>query len=270
VVSSITPAGTITADGLSVPVTDVRAVEERASRAWPETQHEMIGGWRLRYSPGVPNRRANSVLPIFSPEGANVEKCVEKVEAYYRERKMPARFMISPPSEPTDLDQFLSDRGYHIDAPTDVQWADAAGLSRLSGDGLQVEFDQNPTMDWMSVYMEGVSDAAEIGKKRDLISRIGAPFTLAQVRVGGKVASVGLGVSEDGWVGIFCMHTLTDFRRQGLARAVLGGLVRWGQDMGGAQMYLQVERDNPGARQFYESAGFTTCYGYHYRTKDVG
>ena len=269
-VSSITRGGTITSDGLSVPLADVRAVEERASRAWPETRHEMIGGWRLRYSPGVPNRRANSVLPIYSPEGANVEECIEKVEAYYRNRKMPARFMISPPSEPSGLDQILVDRGYHIDAPTDVQWAKTTDLSGLSDDGLQVEFDQNPTLDWMSVYMEGVTDATEIGKKRDLISRIGAVFTLAQIKVDGKVESVGLGVYEDGWVGIFCMHTRADFRRQGLARAVLGGLVKWAQDMGGAQMYLQVERDNPGARQFYESVGFTTCYGYHYRTKDVG
>lgn len=266
----ITPAGTVTTDGLSVPVADVRAVEERASRAWPETHHEMIGGWRMRYSPGVPNRRANSVLPVYAPEGVSIEGSIEQVEVFYRMRELPARFMISPASEPSNLDQILEDRGYHIDAPTDVQWAKMESLSGLSDCDLEVKFAQTPTLDWMRVYMEGESDVGVLEKKRDLISRIGAGFTLAHAETGGRIASVGLGVYEDGWSGIFCMHTLVDHRRQGLARAVLGGLVDWAQGRGASMMYLQVERDNPGARQFYEGMGFSTCYGYHYRTKGPG
>jgi len=261
--------GPVTSEGLGVAVDDVRAVEERAARAWPETDHLMRDGWRLRYSPGVPNRRANSVLPIHPLVTDGLETVIDHVESFYGERGLPSRFMVSPASLPENLDRVLEGRGYYINAPTDVQWAAAADVELAADVRHEVRLSSEPDMDWMGVYMEGVSDSDEIEKKSDLIQRIGGEFVLARVTAEGQTVSVGLGVVDTGWTGIFCMHTLNTHRRCGYARSVLGAMTRWGQEKGGSKMYLQVERSNPGARTFYERAGFLTRYGYHYRTKDV-
>ena len=50
---------------------------------------------------------------------------------------------------------------------------------------------------------------------------------LVAVRDEGQVVALGMGVLEDGWLGIFNMATLPAFRRQGLAGAVLAGLADW-------------------------------------------
>jgi len=268
-VPSITSHGPVTGQGLNVAIDDVRAGEERAARAWPETGHLMLDGWRLRHSPGVPNRRANSVLPIHPLTARDVEAAIDQVETFYGDRDLPSRFMVSPASTPENLDHILERHGYCIDAPTDVQWADTVDVGRMAGVEHQVSLSSQPDMDWMKVCMEGVKDSDEIARKRNLIQRIGAEFTLARIAVDGQTVSVGLGVNDTGWTGIFCMHTLHDHRRRGYACSVLGALTRWGQEKGASKMYLQVEHSNPGARAFYERSGFLSRYGYHYRTKEV-
>ncbi len=267
--SSITPHGTVTSDGLTVTIDDIRGVEERAARAWPETDHRMLGGWRLRHSPGVPNRRANSVLPIYPPVTENVQSGIADVEAFYGRHGLPSRFMISPASMPVDLDRVLEEQGYHIDAPTDVQWADREEVGQRAAICHDVKMSTGPDLDWMGVYMEGVTDRHEIERKTELIHRIGAESVLARIDVDERPVCVGLGVHDTGWTGVFCMHTLSDHRWQGYARSVLGALAAWARDRGDRNMYLQVERSNPGARAFYEQSGFGTRYGYHYRTRET-
>jgi len=177
--------------------------------------------------------------------------------------------MISPACMPENLDRCLDERGYHVDAPTDVQWADTTDVEQRLPVGHEVNLSSRLDADWMGVYQEGVSDSDEIAKKESLIQRIGAESMLARVSIGGQVVSVGLGVFDRGWTGIFCMHTLNKHRRCGYARSVLGALTRWGHEKGALKMYLQVECSNPGARTFYEHSGFLTRYGYHYRTKEA-
>jgi GNAT superfamily N-acetyltransferase len=266
--STISPAGAVTADGLSIEIEDVRAVELRAAEAWPETSHQMLAGWRLRHSPGVANRRANSVLPLHPLNGTSLDQAIMQVEDFYREQNLPARFMISPACEPSNLDQELATRGYHIDAPTDVQWAQPSGVTRNNDALIDITLTANPDLEWMSVYMEGVSDRPKIDKKMALIERIQGNRVLARLIQNDESVCVGLGVERDGWTGIFCMHTLHQHRRRGYARDVLVALANWGLNQGAHQMYLQVERDNPTARTFYERCGFMTTYGYHYRTKE--
>ena len=268
--SGITRTGSVLAADLSVSVDDVRTVENCAARAWPPTTVTDLGGWQLRSSPGVSNRRSNSVLPIFGKKTDQLVKKIARVEAFYAGRGLPSRFMISPASMPEDLDQVLADQEYFIDAPTFVQWAkshDVRQTCQVAGD---VELISAPTTSWMSVYMSGVQDTAEVALKSQLIKRIEADHVLAQISNESGPIAVGLAVCEQDWVGIFCMHTLKSHRRQGTARQILGALASWALNKGAANMYLQVESENLAARQFYEAARFVTQYGYHYRTKENG
>ena len=266
----VTASGPVTANDLHIPLEQVRAVEQRAARAWPATFVHEYRGWHLRHSPGVPNRRSNSVLPNGGVPPDEIDAAIEDVEVFYAERSLPSRFMISPAADPNDLDQRLADVGYRIEAPTDVQWADTGDIVSASGNGTNLVILDDPTDEWMSVYLEGERDQQAIADKKLLIERIACRRALVCLQAEGKTVSVGLGVLDDGWTGAFCMHTLKEKRRSGYGRVVLGALARWSEKNGAAHMYLQVERDNPDARRFYERAGFVTRYGYRYRSKTPG
>ena len=42
-------------------------------------------------------------------------------------------------------------------------------------------------------------------------------------------------------------------------------LLHWGMEAGATSAYLQVRAQNTPALRLYESMGFKTAYGYHYR-----
>lgn len=266
----VTVPGPVTAREIDIPLKQIRAVERRAARAWPATFVHNCHGWQLRHSPGVPNRRANSVLPNGGVPSDELDAAIDGAEMFYAERSLPSRFMISPAADPGDLDQRLADLGYWIEAPTDVQWAKASDIAsiEIAGDGLTIL--DSPSDEWMSVYMDEETDRKAIADKKRLIERIACRRALVCLQAGGKTVSVGLGVFDDGWTGAFCMHTLKEKRQCGYGRAVLSALARWSEINGAAHMYLQVERDNPNAQRFYERAGFVTRYGYRYRSKTPG
>lgn len=263
--------GSVKATDLRVDLDDVRYVEQMAARAWPAAENTDLDGWIIRYSPGVSNRRANSVLPIGGVPTRDITRALETVEAFYRDRSLPSRFMISPAAQPQVLDDVLRDRGYHVDAPTLVQWGLVEDVVRLCPAQRRVSLLSEPGATWMQTYMEGTTDLAELEIKSNLIRRIGAPHVLAEISIDGfdHPVAVGLCVLEGEWAGIFCMHTLTSARRNGYARDILAGLATWAHGRGAVKTYLQVECENPAAQRFYKSSGFTTEYGYHYRTKET-
>jgi len=269
-VPGVTAPGPVTAGDLEIPLEQVRAVEQRAARAWPATFIRDYRGWRLRHSPGVANRRANSVLPNGGVPPDDIDAAIDVVETFYAERSLPSRFMISPAADPGDLDQRLADRGYRIEAPTDVQWAEAGEIGSAADVSTKLTILESPSDEWMSVYMEGETDPRAIADKKKLINRISRRRALVCLQAQGRTVSVGLGVLDDGWTGAFCMHTLEERRRSGHGRAVLGALAQWSENNGAQRLYLQVERDNPDARRFYERSGFVTRYGYRYRSKTPG
>ena len=45
----------------------------------------------------------------------------------------------------------------------------------------------------------------------------------------------------------------------------LPALLHWGAEAGATSAYLQVRAQNTPALRLYESMGFKTAYGYHYR-----
>lgn len=266
--SGITRPASVRAADLKVGLDQVRFVELSAAKAWPATSTTALQGWQLRHSPGVANRRANSVLPIPGSDAKEISELIKAVEEFYQSRNLASRFMISPAALPENLDDELERLGYVIDAPTLVQWGRVDEIWALCGEDSTAELIDAPDAGWMSVYMEGIEDEQEIALKTGLLQRIEADHALAQVVEDGRPVGVGLSVFENGWAGIFCMSTLQPNRRQGIARQVLRHLVLWAQKKGAQNMYLQVECDNPSAQNFYQSSGFMTQYGYHYRTKE--
>lgn len=253
---------------MGAPVEEVYYLEELAANAWPATVVQLVDGWRFRYSPGITSRRVNSVWPNNSSRYLSLERKLELVEAFYVRRGLPARFQMCPAAQPANLDNILAGRGYTVDAPTYVQSAGISDiLERLPVDSgtavtlsttLPPDFSDFQQVQYKLTYEQTVA-------RKAAFSRIGPEAVYGVVKIAGETAGIGMGILERGWLGVFGMMTHPDFRRGGIATAVLRSLATWGQTQGATQAYLQVMDNNTNAIPLYARAGFTTQYRYHYR-----
>jgi len=244
-------------------------LDEVAANAWPALIVQHLDGWRLRATPGVRARRSSSVLPLDFGGALSLEERFALVDDFYRRWNEPVRYQISPAAQPSDLDERLADRGYEIEAPVDIQTAalpDVLARTEASEGTTSVRITDRVDEPWLATTVElfGRGDTATMRER--ILDRIASPAAYALLEIDGRPASLGMGVLERAWLGIFSMGTTQEFRRQGAATAVLNALARWASQHGGEHAYLQVESDNQVAHRLYEGAGFTTTYGYHYRT----
>ena len=69
----------------------------------------------------------------------------------------------------------------------------------------------------------------------------------------------------DGWAGVYGMATHPDFRRQGVAGAVLSELLRQASAANAERLWLMATAANTGARALFARAGFVEVGRYHYR-----
>ena len=121
------------------------------------------------------------------------------------------------------------------------------------------------TEDWFQTYT-GVSgySPASLPIRRGIFNRIGPATNYVLLVEGGNPVSAGLGVVERGWIGIFCVVTVPEFRRIGFASGVMHALADWGMSRGVENIYLQVMEDNPPALRLYQGMGFEHLYTYSY------
>jgi GNAT superfamily N-acetyltransferase len=249
----------------------VRLIEELAANAWPAESVQYVDGWRLRHSTGS-SRRVNSVWPNLAGGTVSLEERLGIVEDFYARHGGVARYQITPAAQPDDLEAILRARGYQDDARTAVQRASLkAMLARTTSypDG-RISIAPQFTEQWFTAYCEAEGygpDEARV--RRGIFERIGPATGFVLLAIESKPAAIGLGVTERGWLGVFCMITFPDYRRQGAASAVLHALAEWGQGHGAEQVYLQVMENNPPGKALYAKAGFETLYYYYYLAREL-
>ena len=78
------------------------------------------------------------------------------------------------------------------------------------------------------------------------------------------MVAVGSASLAHGWCGLHGMRTLSAWRGQGLASAILAALGEVARARGLQRVFLQVEAANTGAQALYRQAGFATRWRYHY------
>jgi N-acetylglutamate synthase len=155
-------------------------------RAWPAPESVAIGGWRARFADGV-TRRANSALPNADP--VDVDAAITAVERAYTDRGLPPTFQMTPGARPSDLDSRLADRGYRVDAPTQVLVADAATITaRLATDASVTD---EPDEAWMDLWwlIDGRGDGAARAVAHAILT--GVPGRYASIADEQGLAAVG-------------------------------------------------------------------------------
>jgi ribosomal protein S18 acetylase RimI-like enzyme len=250
-----------------------RELEEIAANAWPASIVQHVDGWRLRATPGTGARRSNSVLPLGGHGRIPVDDKLAIADEFYGERGLPVRFQLSPAADPPTLDDLLAQRGYEVDIRVDIQVADLAEVTARSarqGVASTDSLDPEPGDEWLDVLLAITARGERETFRAAVLDRIAPPARYAAVRHGDRIVAVGMGVIERGWLGIFSMATVPEARRRGAATTVLHMLAKAGANLGATRAYLQTESTNDAAHTLYEGLGFSTAYGYHWRTKRGG
>jgi GNAT superfamily N-acetyltransferase len=121
--------------------------------------------------------------------------------------------------------------------------------------------------DWVDAWRQvsgigGTRATAEL-----VLSQLGdrARFAVATDAEGSGPLGVGIGVTEEGWLGLFSLAVRPETRRRGIATAIVDALEGWAAGAGASRAYLQVEADNAQALAFYARRGFHIAHSYHYR-----
>lgn len=258
----------------------IREIEEAAANAWPAGVQQTLDGWRLRYHAGV-THRANSVLCFDDQGRVPLERKVEAVEEFYRRRGLPARFQLNTASLPMRLDAYLEERGYGIPDRTVVMTAALEDLPPPPETPAAGETEKGPVIGvrdalfpaWVDAYtLSGPHSPEQARGRKSILEHIGPPtaylwadFGANSPERGHVPPGIGLAVLERRWLGIFCMSTRAEFRRQGLAAAIVRTAAQWGKAQGAEGLYLQVSEENTGAIAAYARLGFRPLYHYWYR-----
>ena len=230
--------------------------------AWPAMEVERLGDWTLRAARGF-TQRGNSVVTGGDP-GLPLEDAVDRVEAWYAMRGLPANLTLAgpvgfdPAADP--LGAALARRGYVPRVPTTLTLTAATGGAALRGSTAGVELTSELSPDWFRAYTayRAVDDVAA----RAILT--GSPEQVFALRRdgAGQVIAIGRLALADGWGGIAAMWVAPELRGQGLATALLRALCSRAADTGARSVHLQVDADNDAALRLYRGLGFVDHHAY--------
>ena len=235
------------------------------NQGWPAAHSTELDGWLVRRNDGV-TLRANSVLPASAP--FDLGRALDYVENLYDAHEIAPSFQVGPAAQPSDLDDHLGARGYEIRNPTLVMCAEIANvLAKLPEPSAPVNISSAPDNAWMDFWwsVDGRGGSAAQAAARQILNRARALY--AVIPSGQPVKAIGRLALVDDWAGIYCLAVDPAHRRQGLALAIIGGLLQQATTSGVTKVWLQVVEANTPARILYDRLGFQVVSTYHYRVK---
>ncbi len=248
-----------------------RRVEEASLNAWPALQQLLIDGWLLRFAAGF-TKRANSVVTLPGLHVTAPDVLLRRVvncEQRYRYQGLKPVFRLTDIDAPEALDDLLARRGYQIVEPTDVltlplraQAAQTAEAASLAPGAFKL-LDRDA---WVNLYAT-LADMPPASRPLHLalLKQILLPCDFYAWMDQDQPLACLLTVREQPLVGLFDLVTHPDWRRQGLARALLNRALRHAVTQGAELAWLQVVSDNQPAQALYQGLGFEPLYRYWYR-----
>lgn len=238
-------------------------LESLMHAAWPAVETAMFDGWVLRSAGGV-TQRANSIWPVS--ESADPAASLRRAENWYAERRQPVIFQLTRRPKNAALEALLDMRGYSRQSETLIMTGDSAAAQSPLLDGLTLSVAHEPSGEWLDLWwsVDGRGGVAEKLVAQRILTKVPSLYASAR-NAAGDLVGTGRITLVDGWGGVYCMATHPDFRRRGVALAVLQRLSHEAHTSGTSRLWLLVTAANKGARDLYAAAGFTEEAGYHYR-----
>ncbi|MCC6000234.1 MAG: GNAT family N-acetyltransferase [Pararhodobacter sp.] len=229
---------------------------------WPSAATHVCGPFLLRQGDGG-GKRVSAATLIQTVLPAPEE--IARAEHAMRGMGQDALFMIrNAQAAPSDgaLDSALDARGYKIADPTVFYCAPVDGVARVPRPMATFPV-------WPPLALQlALWDDAGIGAARQAVMRrVAGPKRAFMARHRNRAAGVAFG-ALDPETGIAMLHALEvvpDFRREGVARELVGAIAQWAADIGGTHFALAVTEANREARALYQRLGMAETGRYHYR-----
>ncbi|HWD04253.1 MAG TPA: GNAT family N-acetyltransferase [Amycolatopsis sp.] len=234
---------------------DSETLELVCSRAWPPLIDEPLGEWRLRWADGFTGR-ANSALAVGDP-GRPVAEALKAVCDFAHDRAIPAVVQVV---EGSDVERAVAAAGW-------AEWTEhAAGYQVSVLVGALPDESEGPAEmldEPTSAWWELTADRAEPSAAERHVLTTGK-VGYGVIDVGDGTAGAVRGAVVDGWLHVSRLAVRPEFRRRGLATALMRALASWGRRHGADRWVLQVAVGNTGALKLYSGLGCTEHHRYRY------
>lgn len=242
-------------------------LELACSDAWPPLEQELLGQWRLRWADGFTGR-ANSALAIGDP-GADSSTALETVCEFAHSHGIPAKVQVvqeSPIEAAVEAAGWVPDIT-HAAGHDVVVLVGEAGVRRGKQVPISGENARKTSLPAPVVLAHPTPAWWEL--------TVGSPeptpaewHVLTGGTVGYGLVAEGAGAVRGALVGdllhVARLAVRPEFRRQGLAVALLDALEAWATERGATRVALQVSVTNAPALALYAALGFAEHHRYRY------
>lgn len=220
---------------------------------WPAASVRQAGGFLIREGQGGGSRvSAASLLGRF--EDADIDAAL----AAQRSLGQTGKFILRPGDEA--LDAALAKRGFEAFDPVVILSADLAALPR-DVPPVTAFAHWPPLAIAREIWAEnGIGPA-----RQAVIDRAPQPKATVLGRTKDRAAGAAFVAIHNRTAMLHALVVAPDFRRLGLARAIMAEACRWAAAEGAERMTLVVTKANVAALALYHALGMTPVCAYHYR-----
>ncbi len=240
----------------------VEELERAALTALPAPRVAFDGPFVVRMSQGGTGR-ANAASSLDAAPDAALAQRVDRIEALFAARGMPARFRCTP-LDPPGLEPLLRGRGY---AEKDETLVLAGGIGFGQPDGA-VRFLDAPDAAWLAVI--GTADyqtPVRQAEKQALPGLMATPAAWLVLQQDGTDAAAMFVAVAGRTAGIFDLAVRPEIRRRGLAQRIIGAAADWARARGAAVLWGQVAATNTASLALNQGLGLQERYRYRYLLK---
>lgn len=217
---------------------------------WPAARSVMAGGFRVREGLGGGSRVSSASLEVpFS--GCDIDVAIRAQESLGQE----AKFMLRP--DDLALDAALAARGFEIFDPVIIYDMALADVPEPAGVTAQWPPEPEASALW---------DEGHIGAERRLVmERAASPKVALMGRIDAQPAAAAFVGLHGDIAMLHALVTLPRFRRRGLGRKMMEGVMQWARAQGASRLSLVVTEANEAANRLYAGLGMAPVTRYHYR-----
>ncbi|MDP4089243.1 MAG: GNAT family N-acetyltransferase [Bacillota bacterium] len=242
----------------------IKFIEELSFNAWPSIETLVYDGWILRFANGY-TKRSNSVNPLYPSKEDPVKK-IETCEELFHFRKLPVVFKLTSDPSAKKLDELLGQKGYITIDHTSVRVADISEVPSIIMKNIVI---------YTSLEEKWLQDYCRLNEIRYehmdilklLLNSIAPEKYFISLVKDGEAIACGLGVVENGYIGLFDIVVDKSHRGKGYGQQLILDLLELGRKRGARFSYLQVVARNIPAVHLYSKLGYKEKYRYWYRVK---
>ena len=192
-----------------------------------------------------------------------VDRLIDDAIRLFRDKEFDCVFTLSPLDQPADLGERLVARGFKHDTLASAMVYVPPAEKPQSASAAQVEVSNEAEYDTWADVMCRSFDHPQTMAGAGRAALIGPGVRRLLARVKGVPAGTTLLCSQFGMGNIDLVGTLPEFRRQGVASALLTQAISDSQSLGNRWTTLEATTGSDAAR-LYEKYGFRTAY-HRYR-----